>query len=87
MPTPIDTGVDMGVPCAEVCYGCFCEVIILALERRFENYSYGRGNITLDKMDEIRKMAFKHGFIPAPFYWADRLIGQDQLEQIKMAIK
>ena len=87
VPTPIDTGVDMGVPCAEVCYGCFCEVIILALERRFENYSYGRGNITLDKMDEIRKMAFKHGFIPAPFYWADRLIGQDQLEQIKMAIK
>jgi predicted amino acid dehydrogenase/ribosome-associated toxin RatA of RatAB toxin-antitoxin module len=86
LPTPIDTGVDMGVPCSDVCYGCFCEVIILALERRFEHYSYGRGNITMEKMDEIRKMAFKHGFIPAPFYWADREIKKDGIEEIKQIL-
>jgi len=86
VPTPINTGVDMGMPSPDVCYGCFCEVIILALERRFENYSYGRGNITLEKMDEIRKMAYKHGFIPAPFYWADKVINKDDINQIKTAV-
>ena len=86
LPTPIDTGVDMGIPCSDVCYGCFCEVIILALERRFESFSYGRGNITLEKMDEIRKMAFKHGFIPAPFYWADKKMDEEHIAQIRMAL-
>ena len=87
VPTSIDTGIDMGMPNTEVCYGCFCEVIILALERRFENYSFGRGNITLEKMDDIRAMALKHGFIPAPFFWADRLIDDKELAQISMAVK
>lgn len=87
VPTPIDTGIDMGMPNPGVCYGCFCEVIILALEKRFENFSFGRGKITLEKMDEIRTMALKHGFIPAPFFWADRLIDEKALAQISMAIK
>jgi len=87
VPTPIDTGIDMGMPNSDVCYGCFCEVIILALERRFENYSFGRGNITLEKMDEIRAMALKHGFMPSPFFWADRLIDEKELAQISMAVK
>jgi len=87
VPTPINTGIDMGMPSHDVCYGCFCEVIILALERRFENYSYGRGNITLEKIDEIRKMGLKHGFKLAPFFWADRLVDEKELAQIGMAVK
>lgn len=87
LPTPIDTGVDMGLPSTNVSYGCFSEVIILALERRFENYSYGRGNITLEKMDEIRKLAAKHGFELAPFFWADRLIEEENIEEIKKAAR
>jgi len=86
VPTPIDTGVDMGMPSPDVCYGCFCEVILLALERRFENYSFGRGNITLEKIEEIRNVGLKHGFTLAPFYWADQQINEEKLEQIKMAI-
>ena len=87
VPTPINTGVDMGMPCDEVCYGCFSEVIILALERRFENFSYGRGNITLEKIDEIREMGIKHGFKLAPFYWADRLVDEKEMVQRGMAAK
>ena len=86
VPTPIDTGIDMGLPSANVSYGCFSEVIILALEHRFENYSYGRGNITLEKIDEIRKLGAKHGFELAPFFWADRLMEQQDIEEIKKAI-
>ncbi len=87
VPTPINTGVDMGMPSHDICYGCFCEVIILALERRFENYSYGRGNITLEKIDEIRRIGLKHGFTLAPFYWADQLVDEKRMSEINMAIK
>ena len=87
LPTPIDTGIDMGLPSANVSYGCFSEVIILALERRFESYSYGRGNISLEKMDEMRGLADKHGFELAPFFWADRLIEEENIEKIKKTAK
>lgn len=87
MPSPIDTGVDMGLPSIHTAYGCFCEAIILALERRFENFSYGRGNIMPDKIDEIRKMGAKHGFKLAPFYWANRLVTQEDINEIKKSVK
>jgi len=58
-------------------------VIILALEKRFENYSFGRGNITLEKMDEIRAMALKHGFTPSPFFWADKIVEKNVIDNIK----
>jgi len=87
VPTPINTGVNIGIPSADVCYGCFCEAIILALEHRFENFSFGRGNITLEKMDEIRELGFKHGFELAPFFWAHGLIKQNDLDAIKRAAR
>jgi len=85
VPSPIDVGVMMGLPSPNVCYGCSCEAIILALERRFENFSFGRGNITLEKMEEIRKMGIKHGFDLAPFFWADGMVQKEDLEVIKRA--
>ncbi|MBU4479514.1 MAG: NAD(P)-binding domain-containing protein [Candidatus Omnitrophica bacterium] len=87
IPTPIDMGIDLGVPSPDISYGCFSEVIILALEHRFENFSYGRGNISVEKMQEIKKLAVKHGFELAPFYWADKLIGTQEIEEIKKAAK
>jgi predicted amino acid dehydrogenase len=86
VPSPINTGIDMGMPSHDVCYGCFCEVIILALERRYENFSFGRGDITLEKMDEIRVMALKHGFTPAPFFWADKVMEKNDIDDIKGAV-
>ncbi len=87
LPTPIDIGLDLGLPDSNVAYGCFSEVIILALEHRFENYSYGRGNITLEKIDEMRGLGKKHGFNLAPFFWADGLITEEDIEIIKKAAK
>lgn len=83
VPTPIDTGVDIGMPSPDVCYGCFCEVILLALERRFENYSFGRGNITLERIEEMRGMAARHGFELAPFFWADKIVEKEDIDRIK----
>ena len=85
VPTPIDTGIIMGLPSSKVCYGCSCEAIILALEHRFENYSFGKGNIMPAKVDAIREMALKHGFELAPFFWADKIMECDDIEQVKKA--
>ena len=83
VPTPINTGIIMGLPSHNVCYGCSCEAIILALERRFENYSFGRGNITPERVEEMRKLGRKHGFELAPFFWADKIIEDSDISEIK----
>ena len=83
VPTPIDTGIIMGLPSHNICYGCSCEAIILSLEHRFENFSFGRGNITPEKVGEMRKLGQKHGFELAPFFWADQLMDEERVKQIK----
>ena len=76
----------MGLPSPAVIYGCFAEAIILALEKRYEYFSLGRGNITVEKIDEIRELGKKHGFETADFYWGDKLIEEAMLEKIKEAV-
>jgi predicted amino acid dehydrogenase len=44
-----------------VAHGCLLEGVVLAMERRFEPYSQGRGLITPERVEEIWKMAQKHG--------------------------
>jgi len=85
-PTPISLPIDLGLPSPDTLYGCFSEAIILALEKRYENYSFGRGNITAEKIEEIRKMGKFHGFEVAPFYWGDKLIDASIIEKVKNAI-
>ncbi len=86
LPTPIVFPVDMGLPSADTLYGCFSESIILALEKRYENFSFGRGNITPEKIDQIRNLGRKHGFEVSDFYWGDRLIDETMLNKVKGAI-
>lgn len=85
-PTPISLPIDIGLPTPDVIYGCFSESIILSLEKRFENFSFGRGNITPEKIEEIRQLGKKHGFEVADFYWGDRLIDQSMIKRLKEAI-
>lgn len=85
-PTTISLPIDMGLPAPGTLYGCFSEAIILALEKRYENFSFGRGNITPEKIEEIRRMGNTHGFELADFYWGDRLIDASIIERVKNAI-
>jgi predicted amino acid dehydrogenase/ribosome-associated toxin RatA of RatAB toxin-antitoxin module len=85
VPTPVDLSIMMGLPSGNICYGCSCESIVLALERRYESFSFGRGNITPEKITEIRAMAHKHGFDLAPFFWSDQIIDNQVIEGIKKA--
>jgi predicted amino acid dehydrogenase/ribosome-associated toxin RatA of RatAB toxin-antitoxin module len=80
-PTPFTLPIDIGLPAPDTIYGCFSESIILALEKRYENFSFGRGNITPEKIEEIRSLGQKHGFSVADFYWGNKLIPNSDLEK------
>lgn len=83
IPSEFDLGFDIGLPNSRVLYGCFAEAIVLDLEERYENFSLGKGNINLDKVQLIRQMAEKHGFGLAPFFWGNRLLETEEIEAIK----
>ena len=52
-------------------HGCLLEGMALALERRFEPFSQGRGFITPERVEEIDTIAARHGIYLAPLYNAD----------------
>ncbi len=56
-----------------IIHGCILEAMVLAFEKKFENYSYGKGNITTYRMEEIYSLGLKHGIDVAPFYNAKGL--------------
>ena len=58
-------------PFPDVVHGCLLEGMALALERRFEPFSRGRGGITPDRVAEIETIAERHGIYLAPLYNAD----------------
>ena len=55
-------------PFPDVAHGCLLEGMVLALARRFEPFSQGRGFITRDRVEEIETIADFHGIHLAPLY-------------------
>jgi fatty aldehyde-generating acyl-ACP reductase len=58
-------------PFPDVVHGCLLEGMALALERRFEPFSQGRGSITSHRVEEMLRIAARHGIYLAPLYNAD----------------
>ncbi|MEO6722395.1 MAG: hypothetical protein ABIN67_18650 [Ferruginibacter sp.] len=56
-----------------IIHGCILEAMILAFEKKYENYSAGKGNITAHSMEDIYNLSVKHGINIAPFYNAGGL--------------
>ncbi|MCY7420632.1 MAG: hypothetical protein LH478_02700 [Chitinophagaceae bacterium] len=55
-------------PVPHVAYGCTLEAVVLALESKYEAYSFGKGNITVDNMEKMYSLCQKHGITLSPFY-------------------
>jgi predicted amino acid dehydrogenase len=55
-------------PLSNLTHGCLLEGIVLAMEKRFEPFSQGRGNITPERVEEIWNMAQKHGIALSPLF-------------------
>jgi fatty aldehyde-generating acyl-ACP reductase len=69
--TPDFQGILNRHPFPDVVHGCLLEGMALALERRFEPFSQGRGFITPERVEEIETIAARHGIHLAPLYNAD----------------
>ncbi len=55
--------VAMDVPARQL-FACFAESMLLEFEKWHTNFSWGRNQITLEKMEQIGKASIKHGFRP-----------------------
>ena len=60
VPGPVDFHFDFGFPPRHA-YACMAETMALALEGRFDDYTVGK-HITRDQVEEIARIAHKHGF-------------------------
>jgi predicted amino acid dehydrogenase len=59
-------------PFPNMVHGCLLEGMALALEGRPESFSYGRGRITPQRVDEILSIADRHGIYLAPLIAPER---------------
>ncbi|MBV6626950.1 MAG: long-chain acyl-[acyl-carrier-protein] reductase [Rivularia sp. (in: Bacteria)] len=55
--------VNMDVPARQL-FACFAESMLLEFEKLYTNFSWGRNQITVEKMEQIGKVSVKHGFRP-----------------------
>jgi predicted amino acid dehydrogenase len=85
VPGPVDFGFDFGFP-KGTAYACMSETMILALEGRKESYTIGK-DVGVGQVEEMGRLAAKHGFRLAGFRSFEREVSQDTIERVKSARK
>lgn len=81
VPGDVNFNFNFGFP-PKTSYACMAETMILAMEGRIENYSLGR-DLTVEKVDEISKLAKKHGFKLAGFRSFEREVTSEKIESVR----
>lgn len=81
VPGEVDFGLDFGVP-PGTCMACMAETMVLAMEERYENFTTGR-DLTVEQVDEINRLAKKHGFKLAAFRAFESALTEKDLKDIK----
>jgi predicted amino acid dehydrogenase len=81
VPGAVDFHFDFGFPPGKA-YACMAETMALALEGRFEDYTLGK-EISLERVQEITRIAEKHGFRLSGFRAFERTVTEAEIEKIK----
>ncbi|WP_353893388.1 shikimate dehydrogenase [Proteinivorax hydrogeniformans] len=81
VPGDVDFNFNFGFP-PKTAYACMAETMILALENRFESYTLGR-DLSVGQVDEINKLAKKHGFTLGGFRSFEKAVDESEIEEIK----
>lgn len=81
VPGDVNFNFNFGFP-PKTAYACMAETMILALEKRYESFSLGR-DLTVEQIDEISRLAAKHGFKLAGFRSFERAVSRETIEKIK----
>jgi fatty aldehyde-generating acyl-ACP reductase len=77
IPGSVDFGLNFGFP-PGTAEACIAETMILACEGRFESFTLG-GDITVGQVDEISRLAAKHGFRIDGFRRFERAISLEEI--------
>lgn len=85
VPGDVDFGINFGFP-PGTAYACMAETMILALEKRFENFTLGR-DLTVKQIETIEQLASKHGFRLAGFRSFERAVTPEEIEGVKEKIQ
>jgi fatty aldehyde-generating acyl-ACP reductase len=83
VPGAVDFHFNFGFP-PGMAYACMAETMALALEGRFESYTLGK-QITVEQVEEIARIASKHGFKLGGFRSFERAVTPEQIERVKAA--
>lgn len=81
VPGDVDFRFNFGFP-PRTAYACMAEVMILALEGRYESYTLGR-ELTISQVEEIARLARKHGFKLAGFRSFGKALSDEEIKKIK----
>ena len=85
VPGPVDFHFNFGFPAGKA-YACMAETIALALEGRFEDYTLGK-HLTRARVEEIDRIAKKHGFRLSGFRSFEREVTTQQIEAVRRNAK
>ncbi len=85
VPGNVDFHFNFGFP-PQTCFACMAETMILALERRYENFTLGR-NLVPSQIDTISGLAKKHGFTLAGFRNFEHAVTKEMIESIRENVK
>jgi predicted amino acid dehydrogenase len=85
IPGPVDFHFNFGFPLGKS-YACMAETMALALEGRFEDYTLGK-DITRDRVEEIARIAKKHGFRLSGFRSFEKAVTPEQIETVRQNAK
>ncbi|MBN2388356.1 MAG: hypothetical protein JXB85_15170 [Anaerolineales bacterium] len=81
VPGPVDFHFNFGFPPGKA-YACMAETITLALEGRFEDYTLGK-DISRERVEEITRLAVKHGFRLSGFRSFEREVTAEKIEAVR----
>jgi predicted amino acid dehydrogenase len=83
VPGEVDFHFNFGFP-PRLAYACMAETMALALEGRWESYTLGK-NLTAPQVEEIARIAARHGFRLGGFRSFERAVTAEQIEKVKAA--
>jgi fatty aldehyde-generating acyl-ACP reductase len=81
VPGPVEFGFSFGFP-PRTAEACIAETMILALEGRLEPFTLG-SEIAVDRVEEIARLAERHGFEVAGFRRFERAISDTEVEAVR----
>jgi fatty aldehyde-generating acyl-ACP reductase len=70
----------------KMAYACMSETMMLALDNRIENFTLGK-DVSVEQVDEINRIAHKHGFELAGFRSFEKAVDDEAIERARQARK